>query len=196
MKRLLSILTTLFSPAYVRRMARAADVITTLGESVAKLTPSSTSVRVYTDEVIALIEAAHRAYRQQPVRRLRLLPRSCRNRTSGTRAFYRHFQSKDELLLAMLEYEAELFDADLRAALAKATGTVARLECWIDRQLAVVFDRAPAARTALFERERHRLAHVYPDRTAEIQHKVREPLTDNPRGGSRRRQPSACRAGV
>ena len=61
----------------------------------------------------------------------------------STRAFYRHFQSKDELVLAVFEQEAQRRYAGLEAQLAKAASPRAALETWVDEMLSLGL-RAPA----------------------------------------------------
>lgn len=63
-------------------------------------------------------------------------------RASGlsTRAFYRHFRSKDELVLEMYRVDCDRVNATLTAAVASAPDPLAALEVWIDQNLAVVYD--------------------------------------------------------
>jgi AcrR family transcriptional regulator len=58
----------------------------------------------------------------------------------STRAFYRHFRSKDELVLEMYRVDAERVNATLAAAVAAAPDPLSALEAWIDQNLAVVYD--------------------------------------------------------
>jgi AcrR family transcriptional regulator len=63
-------------------------------------------------------------------------------RASGlsTRAFYRHFRSKDELVLEMYRVDCERVNSTVAAAVASAPDPLAALEAWIDQNLAVVYD--------------------------------------------------------
>jgi AcrR family transcriptional regulator len=63
-------------------------------------------------------------------------------RASGlsTRAFYRHFRSKDDLVLEMYRVDCERVNATVAAAVAAAPDPLAALEAWIDQNLAVVYD--------------------------------------------------------
>jgi len=63
-------------------------------------------------------------------------------RASGlsTRAFYRHFRSKDELVLEMYRVDSDRVAENLAAAVAAAAGPLEGLEAWIDQNLAVVYD--------------------------------------------------------
>jgi AcrR family transcriptional regulator len=58
----------------------------------------------------------------------------------STRAFYRHFRSKDELVLEMYRVDCDRVNALLDAAVAAAPTPLAALEAWIDQSLAVVYD--------------------------------------------------------
>src|SRR5689334_5973091 len=49
----------------------------------------------------------------------------------STRAFYRHFASKDELLLAIYEHESQASVSDLHARLARSTSAASALDAWI-----------------------------------------------------------------
>ena len=58
----------------------------------------------------------------------------------STRAFYRHFRSRDELVLEMYRVDCERVNATLAGAVASAPDPVAALAAWIDQNLAVVYD--------------------------------------------------------
>ncbi len=58
----------------------------------------------------------------------------------STRAFYRHFRSKDELILTMYRTAAERLGEELSAAVGAAPGPSEALEAWVRQHLAVVFD--------------------------------------------------------
>ena len=58
----------------------------------------------------------------------------------STRAFYRHFASKDELLLAMFRADFETSLQQLRRRLAQTTSPVAALEAWVTHMIALAFD--------------------------------------------------------
>ena len=59
----------------------------------------------------------------------------------STRAFYRHFRSKDELVLEMYRVDCDRVNAtSLTSAVASAPTPLAALEAWIDQNLAVVYD--------------------------------------------------------
>jgi AcrR family transcriptional regulator len=86
----------------------------------------------------------------------------------STRAFYRHFQSKDELVLAVFEHEARRRHAALEARLAAATSPRAALEIWIDEMLALGFDPRRARRTQVLASEGARAQADFPEEFAAI----------------------------
>jgi AcrR family transcriptional regulator len=58
----------------------------------------------------------------------------------STRAFYRHFGSKDELVLEMYRIDCDRVTELVNAAVSEAPTPLAALEAWIDQSLAVVYD--------------------------------------------------------
>lgn len=58
----------------------------------------------------------------------------------STRAFYRHFESKDELILTMCKTAGERVAERLAQAIAKADGPAAALEAWVHEYLAVAYE--------------------------------------------------------
>ncbi len=89
----------------------------------------------------------------------------------GTRAFYRHFSSKDDLVLALFEDNAAKTAARLQATVAAAGGAREQLLAWIDEMLDLGYDRRRSARAQMFaasvvrvgsaEVERRILAQLY-----------------------------------
>jgi AcrR family transcriptional regulator len=86
----------------------------------------------------------------------------------STRAFYRHFQSKDELVLAVFEHEAQRSHAALAARLAAASSPRAALESWIDEMLALGFEPRRARRTQVLATEGARAQADFPEEFAAI----------------------------
>ena len=75
----------------------------------------------------------------------------------STRAFYRQFDSKDDLLLALYRENAEATAARLRERVAAAGTPTEQLVAWIDETLSLGYDRRrPAQRTVRLQRPGHR----------------------------------------
>ena len=67
----------------------------------------------------------------------------------STRSFYRHFESKDQLLCALYRREAEAAAARLHAKVDAASDPRAALDAWIDEILSFGHHRTKAARVAV-----------------------------------------------
>jgi AcrR family transcriptional regulator len=67
----------------------------------------------------------------------------------STRSFYRHFESKDELLLTLYRRDAEVAADRLASRVRKAATPPEALAAWIDEILSFRFDRRKAERVAL-----------------------------------------------
>jgi AcrR family transcriptional regulator len=87
----------------------------------------------------ALVAAATKAVREEGVRALsvaNVLERA----GLGTRAFYRHFESKDQLVAAVFLDMAKTESERLRARMADARDPVAAVVAWIDGRLDLAFN--------------------------------------------------------
>jgi AcrR family transcriptional regulator len=83
----------------------------------------------------------------------------------STRAFYRHFASKDELVLAVFESETRRNLDRQQAAVGSAMATAGprrALEAWVDELLAVAFEPRRARRAQTFWAEGARLRSEFP----------------------------------
>lgn len=67
----------------------------------------------------------------------------------STRAFYRHFRSKDEMILTMCRTAADRVAAETADVIANAATPAEALEAWIHHQLAVVHDPRRARQTSV-----------------------------------------------
>jgi AcrR family transcriptional regulator len=67
----------------------------------------------------------------------------------STRAFYRHFPSKDELLVTMCRTAADRVAAETAEVIAAADGPAEAMRAWIHHQLAVIYEPRRAAQTAV-----------------------------------------------
>ncbi|MGH9032235.1 MAG: TetR/AcrR family transcriptional regulator, partial [Acidimicrobiia bacterium] len=80
----------------------------------------------------------------------------------STRAFYRHFQGKSELFLAVFDREMHRADERLRAKVEGAGDPEAQVRAWIEATLALAYEPRVARRTRLFLAERHTVASEFP----------------------------------
>ncbi|MGR6999734.1 TetR/AcrR family transcriptional regulator [Yinghuangia aomiensis] len=122
---------------------------------------------VYAEEVQRLVDATYRV-----VERTGSLDPTVREilRESGlsNQAFYRHFRSKDELLVALLDDGRRRMADYLRHRIAAAPDSAGRVRAWIEGVLAQAGDPVAAARTRPFLAHQDRLAEPVPDRAAEL----------------------------
>jgi len=79
----------------------------------------------------------------------------------GTRAFYRHFRSKDELLLAMFRADSQRALAELEALVEAAPNPRTALEIWVDHSLALVYEPKRLRRVRVMVSEEVRRAAGY-----------------------------------
>jgi AcrR family transcriptional regulator len=96
----------------------------------------------------------------------------------ATRAFYRHFASKDELLLAVYERDAVASMERMRERLHAAGSPRAALDVWIDETLSLGFDARRAERTRPLAAEGAWLRHELPAEFAAIHDGVLAPLRE------------------
>jgi AcrR family transcriptional regulator len=87
----------------------------------------------------AILAAASKSVREQGVRGLSIATVLDRAQLS-TRAFYRHFESKDELVAAVFLEMARVEKLRLRRKMAAATSPVEAVAAWIDGRLDLAFD--------------------------------------------------------
>jgi AcrR family transcriptional regulator len=94
----------------------------------------------------------------------------------STRAFYRHFASKDALVLAIYEQDARATQKKLRDRMDGASDPRAAIDVWIDETLALAFDARRARRTRPLTTEGLRLQAEFPEQFAAIVAGVVDPL--------------------
>jgi AcrR family transcriptional regulator len=94
----------------------------------------------------------------------------------STRAFYRHFASKDELLLALFDADTEVVAARVDTAVDSASDPEAALDAWIVQQLALAYAPRRSKRTQVLWAEGMRLQHEFPEEFARIEGRVLAPL--------------------
>jgi AcrR family transcriptional regulator len=87
----------------------------------------------------AILAAASNSVREQGVRGLSVA--TVLDHTGlGTRAFYRHFESKDQLVAAVFLEMARTEKRRLRSKMAGATDAIEAVAAWIDARLDLAFD--------------------------------------------------------
>jgi AcrR family transcriptional regulator len=89
----------------------------------------------------AILTAASKSVREHGVRGLSVAAVLDRAQLS-TRAFYRHFESKDQLVAAMFLEMARVEKRRLRAKMAAAATPVEAVAAWIDGRLDLAFDES------------------------------------------------------
>lgn len=68
----------------------------------------------------------------------------------STRAFYRHFRSKSELFVALIDREMARAQERLRSRLARAGGPEEQVRAWVSATIALAYDPRLAGRTRMF----------------------------------------------
>ena len=104
-----------------------------------------------------ILRAAFRlvgALRDQPVSVQQILEAA----NLSTRAFYRHFRSKDELIITMYRTAAERVAVELAEVVAAAPGPVEALRAYIHHHLAVVYEVRRARQTSVLNSSEARAA--------------------------------------
>lgn len=101
----------------------------------------------------------------------------------STRAFYRHFRSKDELVVEMYRVDSDRVAEALAAAVASAPTPLDALEAWIDQNLAVVYDARRLRHAAVLASPEVASAQGYPEVHLAGQEAQRAPLVELLREG-------------
>jgi AcrR family transcriptional regulator len=91
----------------------------------------------------------------------------------STRAFYRHFQGRTELFLALLAEETDRAAGRLRTRIDRQDSAEAKVRAWVEAVLALAYDGRLAPRARLFAGERASLVEEFP---AEVDRCVRTQL--------------------
>jgi AcrR family transcriptional regulator len=96
----------------------------------------------------------------------------------STRAFYRHFDSRETLLIALMRRESESVGRSLERAVDLAPNPVAALEAWLQCYLDVFYEPRRAARTALFSSPAIRASYLLADELREQRRIFCRPLIE------------------
>jgi AcrR family transcriptional regulator len=91
-----------------------------------------------------ILAAARATLREQGVRGLSIAA-VLERAAIGTRAFYRHFDSKDDLVAALFFDMARAEERRLRRRMASASTAIDAVTAWIDRRLDLAFDDSTEA---------------------------------------------------
>ena len=103
----------------------------------------------------------------------------------STRAFYRHFESKEALLIALMRRDAEAVGRTLERAVADAAAPEDALAAWLDAYLAVFYEPKRASRTTLYASPGARASLVVTTEQAQLRQIVARSLVDTLRAGHR-----------
>ena len=139
--------------------------------------------RIAADERASIIDAAYACLASPhpgPVSVAAILDTAC----MSTRAFYRHFQSKDELFLAMLRRDADAVARRLRRiADETAGGPTAQLTAWISYILSLAYDPRRRTHAIVLDSDEVRVAKGYREASEELRAEREEILADILRRG-------------
>jgi AcrR family transcriptional regulator len=80
----------------------------------------------------------------------------------STQAFYRYFQSKDELFLLLLDDGRRRLVASLERRMQRASTPATRVRAWVEGVLAQASDSRAAGRTKPFVTDQDRLVETFP----------------------------------
>lgn len=114
-------------------------------------------------QVAILIRAVHRLARHRTYREV-TVAEILAETGLGTRAFYRHFGSKDDLLVATFAYETTLVVEQLSASMADEPSAAAQFERWIDWYVSMLSEPRRLERFMVLQQEHDRLIRGHRDR--------------------------------
>jgi AcrR family transcriptional regulator len=123
----------------------------------------------------ALVAAALRVLRRKGYARATVADVLAEARLSS-RAFYRHFRSKDELFLAVFERDSSESSRRMQERLDALPDPLAQLAGWIDELLSLGYDPRRARRTRLLAEEAAGLRAAHPREFLAISEAVYAPL--------------------
>jgi len=129
----------------------------------------------YADEVQRLVEAGFQLIRETG----ELEPRvGAIVRAAGlsNQAFYRHFRSKDELLLTLLDEGVRRLHGYLEHRMAAVASPADKVRCWIEGMLEQALQDESASATRPFALSRARLAELFPDEVEASERQLSEML--------------------
>lgn len=133
----------------------------------------------------AILAAAHDIVREDGVRALGIAQVLSRLQL-GTRAFYRHFESKEQLVAAMFLEIARTERNRLQDAMAGAA-PVQAVAAWIDARLDLAFDNNIQSDLRRLSLEAHSQIFASPELIAPAYTEILQPLIDQIAAGARQR---------
>ncbi|MCV7444254.1 TetR family transcriptional regulator [Mycobacterium paraense] len=125
----------------------------------------------------AIVDAASKSVREQGVRGLSVATVLERARLS-TRAFYRHFDSKDQLVAAVFLEMTRSEVQRLKTRMSEATDPVEAVAAWIDGRLDLAFDEEIKAELRQVSLEAQSKSFSVPDTVAPAYGAILEPLVE------------------
>ncbi|QLL05435.1 TetR/AcrR family transcriptional regulator [Mycobacterium vicinigordonae] len=129
-----------------------------------------------------IVSAASEALREDGVRGLSIA--AVLNRAGlGTRAFYRHFASKDELVAAVFLEASRVEKRRLRRRMAAAANDIEAVVAWIDGRLDLAFDADVGSDLRRLSMEAQSQTLASPDLVHPAYAEMLEPLTEALRHG-------------
>jgi AcrR family transcriptional regulator len=132
---------------------------------------------IYEDEVRRLVAAGFELIRESGALEPRVSEIVGRAGLSN-QAFYRHFRSKDELLLAVLEEGIAILEGYLRHRMEQAPDAESRVWAWLAGMLEQALDTEAAAATRPFALSRARLAELFPAEVEAAERRLTAMLQD------------------
>ncbi len=102
----------------------------------------------------------------------------------STRAFYRHFESMDDLIRAVFVHLARAETQRIRIRMAAAANPAEAVSCWIDARLDLAFDQPNMAGQRHFSREAESLMFASPDTVSAAFEELIQPLIEQLEMGS------------
>ncbi|WP_372734545.1 TetR/AcrR family transcriptional regulator [Nocardioides sp.] len=131
----------------------------------------------YSDEIANIVEAAYKVIEAtdstDPSLRAILAEAGV-----STPIFYRHFDSKDELLVLLLDDGRRQLAEYLKARLDRVEDPEAKVRAWVDGMMVQVLDSSAAHRTRPFFIDQGRLDRQYPAQQRESAQRLVEPLIE------------------
>ena len=125
----------------------------------------------------AIVDAASKSVREQGVRGLSVATVLERAQLS-TRAFYRHFESKDQLVAAVFLELARMETQRLRGRMAHTANPVEAVVAWVDGRLELAFGENGDSGARRLSLEAHSKAFSSPEMAAPAYGAILEPLIE------------------